>query len=157
MVRGRRAARGALVAGFAAAVLDVLVSCALAASYLARRWGYLPGLGKAWLWLERYPEPRLLAVAGLATGGMLLAAAARWSEGGAAARRSRRGGMSSALIAGMPLLLPCLAATYLAALAPVYAPLSFVRWSSRYEQAAALAPAPPGGWCCSARWRRCWR
>jgi len=56
-----------------------------------------------------------------------------------------RGAPVALLAAVVPLALPSLLGLYLAALAPVYPPLAFTRWSARYEGFAALAPAIAAG------------
>lgn len=144
------AAQGVFLTGLLAAGLDVLVSALLAGSWVARRWGYLPRLGAAWIRLPEYPRPGVLAVAGLATGGLLVAGAMAGmgrgdGEAGSGRGAGSRGAGLALLAAVAPVALPCLVGLYLAALAPVYPPLAFTRWSGRYEGFAALAPAIAAG------------
>jgi type IV secretion system protein VirD4 len=139
------AAQGVFLTALVAAGLDVLVSALLAGSWVARRWGYLPRLGAPWIRLPEYPRPGVLAAAGLATGALLLAGAMtrRGRDDGGAG--SGRGAGLALLTAVAPLALPCVVGLYLVALAPVYPPLAFTRWSGRYEGFAALAPAIAAG------------
>jgi type IV secretion system protein VirD4 len=139
------AAQGVFLMGLVAAGLDVLVSALLAGSWVARRWGYLPRLGAPWIRLPEYPRPGVLAAAGLATGALLLAGAmARRGRGDGGAGSGRGAGLAL-LTAVAPVALPCVVGLYLVALAPVYPPLAFTRWSGRYEGFAALAPAIAAG------------
>jgi type IV secretion system protein VirD4 len=139
------AAQGVFLTALVAAGLDVLVSALLAGSWVARRWGYLPRLGAPWIRLPEYPRPGVLAAAGLATGALLLAGAmARRGRGDGGAGSGRGAGLAL-LTAVAPLALPCVVGLYLVALAPVYPPLAFTRWSGRYEGFAALAPAIAAG------------
>src|SRR6202166_943195 len=139
------AAQGVFLTGLVAAGLDVLVSALLAGSWVAGRWGYLPRLGAPWIRLPEYPRPGVLAAAGLATGALLLAGAmARRGRGDGGAGSGRGAGLAL-LTAVAPVALPCVVGLYLVALAPVYPPLAFTRWSGRYEGFAALAPAITAG------------
>ena len=139
------AAQGVFLTALVAAGLDVLASAVLAGSWVARRWGYLPRLGAPWIRWPEYPRPGVLAVAALTTGGLLVAGALTWRGRGDGEGGRRRGGAVALWTAVAPVALPCLLGLWLAALAPVYPPLAFTRWSARYERFAALAPAIAAG------------
>jgi type IV secretion system protein VirD4 len=142
-------AQGIFLAAALASGLDLLASLLAAASCMARAWGGSPRLGEPWLRLAAYPRPDLLGLAGALCGALLLAAAAccrrpggrEIQGGGATGRRAA----TALLLATAPLLLPALVVLGLAATGPLYPPLSFARWSTRYAHLPALALAVDAG------------
>jgi type IV secretory pathway TraG/TraD family ATPase VirD4 len=115
-------AQAVLAATFVSLLLDLALAASISASTLAARWRGLPGLGPPWLRLASYPDSRLAFAAILIAGAIVLLAVARRTRPAAG------------------LLAPLLAALALAAFTPIYPPLAFLRWSSRFEHVVALAP-----------------
>ncbi|HVT18577.1 MAG TPA: type IV secretory system conjugative DNA transfer family protein [Thermoanaerobaculia bacterium] len=140
------AVQGIWLLAFTALVLDVAASLLLAGALLSARWRRLPPLGRPWVRFPDYPEPRWLAAA--LAGTLLLAALAGLAAWQAVAGRRTRaasphprspGLAATALAAAAPIVLPVLLAAWLAALGPLYPLAAFLRWSARYQAVAALA------------------
>ncbi|MDP9119958.1 MAG: type IV secretory system conjugative DNA transfer family protein [Acidobacteriota bacterium] len=113
--------QGVLLGTFLLLLLDILIALSAAASLLARRWHYLPALGRPWICWTAYPHRLFLVGAVVTTGAAALLLLGR--------RRSLT-----------PMLLPGLVLLYLLALQPLYSPASYFRWTSRYQHVARLAP-----------------
>jgi type IV secretion system protein VirD4 len=119
----QRRARTVLQLTCALLIFDLAASLLVASSWLARRWGYAPGLGRPWLCFSTYPQLRLVAAAVLASFAAALLLAFR---------RTR-----AAALLGLPLLLPL----HLAGVWPLYPLFAYLQWAARFHHLPPLAPA----------------
>jgi type IV secretory pathway TraG/TraD family ATPase VirD4 len=139
-------AQGIWLLAFGALVLDVAASLLLAGGLVAGRWRWVPQLGRPWLEFEAYPELQLVALtaaAAVALVGLVGAAVRRYLHGVHCAAGggppASWGWTGTASLIAVPLTVPAILIAGLAATAPLYPPLAWLRWSARYQGSALLA------------------